>query len=71
MATVQCTVFANDADGGTVSKFMAKYCQQIPKESILDIVGVAVVPASPIEGCTKSDVEIKVSDVHVISRYDV
>lgn len=68
MATVQCTVFANDAEGGTVSKFMTKYSQQIPKESILDVVGVTVAPASPIEGCTQSDVEIKVSDIHVISR---
>lgn len=68
MATVQCTIFANDADGGTVSKFMVKYSQQIQKESIVDVIGMAVAPASPIDGCTQQDVEIKVSDIHVISR---
>lgn len=69
MATVQCTIFANDSDGGTVSRFMVKYSQQIPKESIVDVVGVAAAPANPVEGCTQFDVEITVSDIHVISRY--
>lgn len=68
MATIQCTIFANDTDGGSVSKFMAKYAQQIPKESIVDIVGLAAATESPVQGCTQSDVEIKVSDIHVISR---
>eukprot|EP00892_Ulva_mutabilis_P010960 jgi/Ulvmu1/8236/UM041_0046.1 len=68
MATVQCTIFADEADGGTVSKLMVKYAQQIPKESILDVVGVAVQPASPVDGCTQQHVELKVSDIHVISR---
>jgi aspartyl/asparaginyl-tRNA synthetase len=68
MATVQCTVFANDADGGTVSKHMVKYSQQIPKESLVDVTGVAVEPASPVESCTQQAIEIKVSDIHVISR---
>jgi aspartyl-tRNA synthetase len=65
---VQCTVFADDAEGGAVSKFMAKYSQQIPKESIVDVTGEVVKPAAPVEGCTQSDVELKVTDIHVISR---
>lgn len=68
MCTLQCTCFANEGDGGTVSRFMVKYSQQIPKESIVDICGTLVEPSAPVEGCTQSDVELKITDIHVISR---
>lgn len=68
MSTLQCTCFANEGDGGTVSKFMVKYSQQIPKESIVDVRGKLVEPAAPVEGCTQSDVELQISHIHVISR---
>jgi aspartyl-tRNA synthetase len=66
--TVQCTVFANDGEGGTVSKYMAKYTQQIPKESIVEVVAEVTASPQPVESCTQKDVELKVTDVHVISR---
>jgi lysyl-tRNA synthetase class II len=68
MATVQCTVFANDDDGGSISKFMAKYTQQIPKESIVEVVAELAASPKPVTSCTQQDVELKVTDVHVISR---
>jgi aspartyl-tRNA synthetase len=68
MCSLQCTCFADESEGGTVSKFMVKYCQQIPKESIVDVCGKLVEPAAPIEGCTQTDVELQISDIHVISR---
>lgn len=69
MSTLQCTCFVNEGDGGTVSKIMVKYSQQIPKESVVDVCGQLVQPAAPVEGCTQSDVELKITDIHVISRY--
>jgi hypothetical protein len=61
-------LFADESEGGTVSKFMAQYAQQIPKESIVDVVAEVVTVSEPIKTCTQSDVELKVTDIHVISR---
>lgn len=61
-------MFANDSDGGSVSKFMAKYTQQIPKESIVEVVAAVTATAEKVQACTQQDVELKVTDVHVISR---
>ena len=68
LATVQATVFANDGDGGCVSKFMAKYTQQVPKESIVEVVAEVAASPEPVEACTQKHAELKVTDVHVISR---
>jgi hypothetical protein len=68
MHTVQCTVFANETEGGKISKFMAQYVQQIPKESIVDLVAEVVGVKDPVKTCTQADVELKVTDLHVISR---
>lgn len=64
-ATIQAVLFVDDT---TTSKGMVKYASNIPKESIVDIVGEIVVPEAPVEGCTQSDVEIKVEEVRCISR---
>jgi aspartyl-tRNA synthetase len=69
MSTIQCTCFVNEADGGTVSKFMVKYAQQIPKESIVEVCAIVTEPEAAVDGCTQSDVELKLSDIHVMSRY--
>ena len=61
-------MFADDGDGGAVSKFMAQYAQQIPKESIVDVVAAVAAAPEAIKTCTQGDVELKVSDIHVVSR---
>ena len=66
--TCQCTVFADESKGGSVSKTMTKYVQQIPKESIVDITAKVAAAPSPIEQCTQKSVELQATDVHVVSR---
>ncbi|GAX82774.1 hypothetical protein CEUSTIGMA_g10200.t1 [Chlamydomonas eustigma] len=64
-ATVQATLFADDE---TVSKGMVKYASQITRESIVDVGGVICAPLKPIEGCSQSQVELKVDYIRVVSR---
>jgi len=64
-ATVQVCLFVNDV---TVSKGMVKYASQISRESIVDVAGVISCPENPVEGCSQSEVEIKVTSIRVISR---
>lgn len=52
-ATVQGVLFVDDV---TVSKGMVKYASQIPRESIVDVVGTVAVPQNAIESCTQSQV---------------
>ena len=55
-------------DEETVSKSMVKYASSIPKESIIDISGEVVTPEAPVDGCTQSQVEIKVEEIRCVSR---
>lgn len=64
-ATVQAVLFVDDV---YVSKGMVKYVTAIPRESIVDVEGVLDAPETPIEGCSQSTVELKVTAVHCISR---
>ena len=68
-ATVQLVLFADD--GATVSKTMVKYAAGLTKESIVDVVGTVVVPPEPIQTCTQSGVELKVTGIRCLSRADV
>eukprot|EP01025_Chloroclados_australasicus_P032334 TRINITY_DN3277_c0_g3_i1.p1 TRINITY_DN3277_c0_g3~~TRINITY_DN3277_c0_g3_i1.p1 ORF type:complete len:595 (-),score=55.18 TRINITY_DN3277_c0_g3_i1:165-1757(-) len=67
IATVQLVMFADDT---VVSRPMVKYAMGISKESIIDVRGTLVCPEQPIEACTQRDVEIQVTDIHVVSRSD-
>lgn len=63
-ATAQAVLFV---DNKTVSKGMVKYASSIPKESIVDVTGVVSKPLEPVASCTQSDVELKVTSIHVAS----
>lgn len=64
-ATVQAVLFVDDV---TISKGMVKYTSTLPRESIVDVEGVLDRPQVPIESCSQSEVELKVTVVHCISR---
>ncbi|KAI3429721.1 hypothetical protein D9Q98_010037 [Chlorella vulgaris] len=64
-ATVQAVLFVDDV---TVSKGMVKYASAIPRESIVDLEGRVVLPQAPIEACSQTQVELKVTALHAISR---
>jgi len=65
-ATVQCISFVNDK----VSKQMIKFIAGISKESIIDVEAVVRKSPSPIESCTKQDVELEAVKVFVVSASD-
>lgn len=62
--TAQCTLFK----GPTISKSMIKFAGSIPKESVVDILGLVKVPTVPIESCTQSSVELEVKSIFVVSK---
>lgn len=64
-ATVQAILFADDK---VVSKGMVKYASLIPRESIVDVEGVLAVAPSPVESCTQSEVELKVTGIRAVHR---
>jgi len=67
--SVQCCMFVSDgADGSIkVSKGMCKYSSKIPRESIIELVGVVSVPESPIAGCTQQ-IELKVKEIWTVNK---
>uniref|UniRef100_A0A0G4GC04 aspartate--tRNA ligase n=1 Tax=Chromera velia CCMP2878 TaxID=1169474 RepID=A0A0G4GC04_9ALVE len=73
MFTIQAVISVTgdgDSDAeGSVSKNMVKWCMgQVPPESIVDVMGVVTVPASPVEATTQSTVEIQVKKAFCVSR---
>ena len=68
-STVQCLMFVSDGADGSIkiSKGMCKYSSKIPKESIIEIVGVVSVPEAAITGCTQP-VELKVKEIWTVNK---
>lgn len=64
-ATVQAVMFANDT---TVSRGMVKYACGIPKESIVDVEGVVVIPSTLVDSCSQKNVELQVTGIRAICR---
>ncbi|CAG9466284.1 unnamed protein product [Pedinophyceae sp. YPF-701] len=62
-ATVQLVMFADDK---TVSKHMIKYAMALPRESIIEVTGVA--KDAKVEACSQSDVELAVTSIRAITR---
>lgn len=52
----------------TIGKSFMKFIEGIPKESVLDVKGIVVVPTQPVESCSISNIEIQVESVIVINR---
>lgn len=62
--TVQSVLF----QGPEVPKAMVKYAQGISLESIVDVRAVVTVPDSPVLSTTVQNFELKVEEIHIISR---
>ena len=52
----------------TIDKGFMKFLEGIPKESVLDVKGQVVIPTSPVESCSISNLEIKVENLIVVNR---
>lgn len=61
--TVQALVISNE----TISKQMVKFIAGISRESIIDVEGFVRKTPTKVESCTQSDVELHVTQCHVIS----
>jgi len=64
-ATVQAILFVDDK---TVSKGMVKYASLIPRESIVDVEGRIAKSPNPVESCTQTEVELKVTSIRGVHR---
>ncbi|KHN87168.1 Aspartate--tRNA ligase, cytoplasmic [Toxocara canis] len=53
--------------GDKISKQMLKFVSNLPKESIIDVCGVVRQVDQEIASCTQKDVELHVTQVHVVS----
>jgi hypothetical protein len=51
----------------TLSKGMVEFARKIPKESIIDIKAIVVVPTAPVDGCTQK-IELKVLEIFTVNR---
>ena len=62
--TIQAVAIKSD----TIDKGFMKFLEGIPKESVLDVKGQVVVPDSPVESCSISNLELKVESLIVVNR---
>jgi aspartyl-tRNA synthetase len=62
------TVQATLVKGKENSKAMLNFAANIPKESIVDVEGVVVVPKEKIEAATQKSVEISVRKLFIVSK---
>lgn len=62
-ATVQAVLFVNES----ISKGMVTFSGKIPKESIIEIVGLVTVPENPIAGCSQQ-VELQVKEIWCLNK---
>ncbi|VDK55200.1 unnamed protein product [Anisakis simplex] len=61
--SIQAMLFVGDK----ISKQMLKFVSNIPKESIIDVLGTVRKVDQEITSCTQKDVELHVLQVHVVS----
>lgn len=60
-------VIAENADKG-VPREMIKFASSVPCESIVDCVATVTIPEKPVVSTTKQDIELDVTQLHVVSR---
>ncbi|PRP77849.1 hypothetical protein PROFUN_14137 [Planoprotostelium fungivorum] len=63
----QFTVQGVLAKGPNVSKQMVKFTSEVNKESIVDVTGTLVVPKEKIDATTQKDVELQITEFHVVT----
>jgi lysyl-tRNA synthetase class II len=62
--TIQSVMF----QGEDIPKAMVKYASAISLESIIDIRAIVTVPDTPVLSATVKNFELKINEIHVISR---
>lgn len=62
-STIQALLTAD----GPISKGMVTFAGKIPKESIVEIKGVVIVPEKPVETCSQK-VELNITEFWVIDK---
>ncbi|KCV72889.1 aspartyl-tRNA synthetase [Fonticula alba] len=63
--TVQVVAAADDK---TISRHMVRFIGNIPKESVVDVTATVTAAPTPIDSCSKKDIELQVQKVFVVSR---
>ncbi|KAK9867718.1 hypothetical protein WJX84_001068 [Apatococcus fuscideae] len=64
-ATAQAILFKDDK---TVSKGMVKYASALSQESVVEVEAIVRKVDTKVEACTQSEVELKVTGIHCLSR---
>ncbi|KAH0788145.1 Aspartate--tRNA ligase, cytoplasmic [Histomonas meleagridis] len=64
ITTIQACVFA----GGEIPNQLAKYVQQIPVESLVEVYGTLTATEKPVTSATKQNMEIQIKRCHIVSR---
>ncbi|ORY30070.1 aspartyl-tRNA synthetase, partial [Neocallimastix californiae] len=75
-STAQCVVSyynPNDENAKSDNKIpaslhMIRYIQNIPTESLIDIIGFVVKPANKVKSCTVSDYELQIKGAYTVSK---
>jgi aspartyl/asparaginyl-tRNA synthetase len=62
--TLQCVLAVNAT---TVSRQMVKFVANVTKESLVDVAGRVELAPAAIASCTQSQVELQVTQVHLVS----
>lgn len=62
--TIQSVMF----QGSKISKQMIKYAAGISLESVIDVFATVTRPDVPVAGATISNLELQISEIHVVSR---
>ena len=61
----QASMFVNV---NNVDRAMLKFAASIPRESVVDVRGIVVIPPSPLKTVTQGEIEISVMTLHVVSQ---
>ena len=56
-----------EASEAGLSQHMVDFAKSIPKESIVEIVGLVTVPEVPVKGCSQA-VEVRVKECWIVNK---
>ena len=63
LSTIQCVL----SEGKGLTRDHIKWVTSLPVESIIDLVGVVVKPAEPVNSCSQKDAEVQVTKTFLVS----
>jgi aspartyl-tRNA synthetase len=64
--SIQAVLF----EGEEISRNMVKYASSLPLETVVDILAEITIPEKPIQSTTIHNLELKISEIHAVSRAD-